>query len=82
LAEVLAEEGAIPERKAALIMHQLLSALSECHRNNVIHTDMKLENITFNSKEEEVVKITDFSISRIFRIEDVITQCQKKVTIC
>jgi calcium-dependent protein kinase len=79
LAEVLTEEGSVPERKAALIMHQLLSALAECHRNNVIHTDIKLENIVFNSKEEEIVKITDFSISRIFRIEDVIAQCHKKV---
>lgn len=62
-------------------MHQLLSVLGDCHRHNIIHTDLKLENINFNSKKEEVIKITDFSISRIFRIEDVIEQSRKKVNI-
>lgn len=50
LAQVLIEEGSIPERKAARIMYQLLHVLAECHRNNIIHSDLKLENITFNSK--------------------------------
>jgi serine/threonine protein kinase len=62
------QEGFVSERKAALIMHQILSALKECHKNDIIHSDLKLENLTFNSNDEDVIKITDFSISRIFRI--------------
>jgi serine/threonine protein kinase len=50
LTEILAEEGCVSERKAALILFQILNVLTECHKNNIMHTDLKLENIAFNSK--------------------------------
>lgn len=53
-------------------MHQILNVLGNCHRKGIIHTDLKLENIIFNSQKQDIVKIADFSISRIFRIEDII----------
>jgi serine/threonine protein kinase len=55
--------------------------MKHCHRNGVIHADLKLENICYDSKKQENIKIADFSISRIFRIEEIIEQSKAKVNI-
>lgn len=60
-------------------MHQIFNVLGHCHRKDIIHTDLKLENIIFNSQKQDIIKISDFSISRIFRIEDIIEQSKGKV---
>lgn len=72
-------EKYVEERRAAEIMRQLFNVLAHCHRRDIFHTDLKLENIIFNSHKQDVVKIADFSISRIFRIEDIIEQSKGKV---
>jgi len=55
-------------------MWQLLGLLNHCHRKGIIHTDLKLTSILFNSKLQESIRVEDFSISKIFRIEEVIEQ--------
>lgn len=55
-------------------MHQILNVLGHCHRKNIIHTDLKIENMIFNSQKQDIIKIVDFSISKIFRIDDIIEQ--------
>ena len=62
-------------------MRQLLHILNDCHQKDIIHSDLKLENIIFNSKKQNVIKVTDFSISRIFRIQDIVDQSYRKVLI-
>ena len=42
LSRILENEGAICERQAAKILYQLLYVLSDCHRNNIVHSDLKL----------------------------------------
>lgn len=42
-----------------------MSAVEYCHHENIIHRDLKLDNILLTSKDCEVVKIVDFGISGI-----------------
>ena len=44
------------EIDAAVLIKTIIKALIHCHANDVIHRDIKLENIMFNSKD-----VTDFS---------------------
>jgi len=41
---------------------QLLSAIEHCHKNGVVHRDIKTENILFNSKDELV--LIDFGTAK------------------
>jgi serine/threonine protein kinase len=52
-------------------MRQLLGALSYLHQNNIVHLDIKLENIVFlekfNKTDEKIyVKLIDFGCSKFF----------------
>jgi len=45
------------------ISFQILSGLNYLHENNIIHRDIKLENILYDSKNN-IAKIADFDLSR------------------
>ena len=47
------------------ISFQILSGLKYLHENNIIHRDLKLENILYDSKKN-IAKIGDFGLSRQF----------------
>ena len=47
------------------ISFQILSGLKYLHENNIIHRDIKLENILYDSKKN-IAKIGDFGLSRQF----------------
>lgn len=44
------------EKDAVLLMRTMIKALIHCHANGIIHRDIKLENIMFNTSE-----IVDYS---------------------
>jgi serine/threonine protein kinase len=54
-------------------MIKLFSGVQHMHLKNVIHRDIKLENILFSNKDDKTgsssseVKIIDFGLSRIFK---------------
>jgi len=52
----------IGEEEAQKYFKQLLDGVSYCHRENLIHRDLKLENMMFNNNEDKVLKILDFGI--------------------
>lgn len=53
------------EHRAACIMHQLFNALAYCHKRNVIHRDVKLENIMIQEWGDLFpnIKLIDFGLS-------------------
>jgi len=56
------------EDEAARIMYQLLTAVSYMHKRNIVHRDIKAENILFETENEDSpVKIIDFGLSRKHR---------------
>lgn len=41
----------------------MLSAIEACHEQGIIHRDLKLENVLFETKAKTRIKIVDFGIS-------------------
>lgn len=55
------------EKASAKIVGKLLSALSHMHRHNIIHRDIKFENIMFESKDPDAeIKLIDFGLSKSY----------------
>ncbi|CCW35244.1 serine/threonine protein kinase [Chthonomonas calidirosea] len=62
LRDILAVKGALPVHEAVDIACQVLDALAYAHAHNVIHRDIKPDNIhIYNGR----VKLTDFGIARL-----------------
>ncbi|HRW19701.1 MAG TPA: protein kinase, partial [Dermatophilaceae bacterium] len=61
LRDRLSREGALPVREAVRIFGGLLSALDEAHRTELVHRDVKPENVLLRG---QTVKVTDFGLAR------------------
>jgi len=66
LLERLSYEGSFSEADARLVVLQILRAIDYLHWKNVVHRDLKLENILLSSDSPPVVKVADFGLSRFF----------------
>ena len=52
------------ERSAATLMERLLSAVTYCHHHGIVHRDIKLDNIMYESdSEESELKLIDFGFA-------------------
>jgi serine/threonine-protein kinase len=67
LATKLYKEGAIPIDRVVHITAQICDALDEAHSKNVVHRDMKPENVMICPKrgDPDFVKVLDFGIAKI-----------------
>jgi calcium-dependent protein kinase len=54
-------------------MKQIFSAVYYCHSKNIIHRDLKLQNILIDDEEEFIIKIIDFGTSEILSKNKTIT---------
>eukprot|EP01110_Echinostelium_bisporum_P008847 TRINITY_DN3170_c0_g1_i2.p1 TRINITY_DN3170_c0_g1~~TRINITY_DN3170_c0_g1_i2.p1 ORF type:complete len:344 (-),score=83.11 TRINITY_DN3170_c0_g1_i2:51-1082(-) len=73
---LVVQENGIPEERCKPIFKQILEGLEYLHKLNIIHRDIKLENILLKDKETDTIKITDFGMSRIVsRVHLATTQC-------
>jgi calcium-dependent protein kinase len=63
------KRGPFNEKYSAYVMYQVFSAIHYCHKKNIIHRDLNLENILIVKKEKTgfpLIKITDFGITSMF----------------
>lgn len=63
LKQLIQQRGALEINEALAIMDQLISAVAEAHKNNIIHRDIKPQNVLI--KDDGTVKITDFGIATV-----------------
>jgi serine/threonine protein kinase len=66
LRDIIKLQGPLTPTAAAEIFRQACAALDEAHRNNIIHRDIKPDNIMVNSTPAGVtVKVLDFGIAKL-----------------
>ncbi len=61
LKQLIAQRGALCKEEAVAIMKQLVSAVAEAHRCNIIHRDIKPQNVLI--KDDGTLKVVDFGIA-------------------
>eukprot|EP00826_Nyctotherus_ovalis_P047743 TRINITY_DN5536_c0_g1_i11.p1 TRINITY_DN5536_c0_g1~~TRINITY_DN5536_c0_g1_i11.p1 ORF type:complete len:350 (+),score=72.40 TRINITY_DN5536_c0_g1_i11:725-1774(+) len=67
LKSYLNSKGKLSENEAREILIQMLEAIEHCHALNVIHRDLKLENIVFADLDHKHIKIVDFGIAGLIQ---------------
>ncbi|KAI8818471.1 kinase-like domain-containing protein, partial [Fimicolochytrium jonesii] len=65
LIEYIAARGHLNEKEARRYFRQIVSAMDHCHMANVVHRDLKLENLLMNG--ERNILISDFGLGRTYR---------------
>lgn len=64
LLDYIISHGKLNERTARKFSRQILSALDYCHRNSIVHRDLKIENILISNTGS--IKIIDFGLSNLY----------------
>uniref|UniRef100_A0A0A9Y3Q2 non-specific serine/threonine protein kinase n=1 Tax=Lygus hesperus TaxID=30085 RepID=A0A0A9Y3Q2_LYGHE len=62
--DFMVKHSRITEREACKIFHQIVAAVSYCHSRNVVHRDLKAENLLLDANMN--IKLADFGFSNNF----------------
>ncbi|MEM1348675.1 MAG: serine/threonine-protein kinase [Myxococcota bacterium] len=73
LRNLIKEYGAIEPRRSAMLIIKILKSLSEAHRQQILHRDMKPSNImvTEDLDGSETIKVLDFGLAKAQQPEDI-----------
>jgi len=66
--DYIISHGRLKEKQARKFSRQIASALDYCHRNSIVHRDLKIENILISKTGD--IKIIDFGLSNLFAPSD------------
>jgi len=67
--------GSYSERDAANIIRQILEAVAFMHTHGIAHRDLKPENVLVTGTNNDVIKVSDFGLSKDFGKEKLKTAC-------
>jgi len=68
LYEHIVRRGHFTEHDAAVIFRDIISGLHALHEHDILHLDIKPENILFDSLGDDArIKITDFGLAKLFK---------------
>jgi tRNA A-37 threonylcarbamoyl transferase component Bud32 len=75
LAEVIAEQGALPVPRALHMAEQLAQALAAAHAVGIVHRDLKPDNVMLTARlgDPDFVKILDFGLAKMLAGNDVVS---------
>lgn len=65
LLDYLSEKGVLSENEAKIFFKQMVDAMYYCHKEKLIHRDLKLENVLLKDSRSKIIKIVDFGIAGI-----------------
>jgi len=75
LFDQIVSRGMYTERDAAKVVRQILEAVAYMHDNGIAHRDLKPENLLLSGPTSDVIKITDFGLSKDFGTGTLKTSC-------
>ena len=69
LFEKISEKGQFSEKDAAFILKQILSAVWYLHQNEIVHRDLRPENILLDNKTDKpTIKLVDFGLGMVYNV--------------
>jgi serine/threonine protein kinase len=75
LFDQIVSRGSYSEKDAASIVKQILEAVQYMHSNGIAHRDLKPENLLCSGPNNEIIKVTDFGLSKDFGEATLQTSC-------
>jgi len=75
LFDQIVARGVYTEGDAANVIRQILEAVAYMHENGIAHRDLKPENLLLLSPTSDIIKITDFGLSKDFGAGTLKTSC-------
>jgi len=75
LFDQIVSKGTYSERDAANTVRQILEAVEYMHANGIAHRDLKPENLLCSGSSNEIIKVTDFGLSKDFATGSLKTSC-------